>query len=245
MKVWIEADNQSICNASARALVQLIDDTLQASEKFTIALAGGSTPKALYQLLATEEFSQIIPWQKIHIYFGDERSVGPEHDESNYRMACESLLNHVAIPPENIHRIQGEAEDIKSAAANYAKELDQGLSKNEDYYPQFDLVLLGLGPDGHVASLFPNTDILKQKEAWADAVWVEKFSTWRVSITYPLINHAKNVWLFVAGESKADIIAQVLGNQAEEYAYPVQGITAQGQLVWFLDDAAASKLDKE
>jgi len=245
MKVWIEADNQSICNASARALVQLIDDTLQVSEKFTIALAGGTTPKVLYQLLATEELSQQIPWQQIHVYFGDERSVGPEHEDSNYRMACEALLNHVAIPSENIHRIQGEANNIKSAAASYAQELDQGLSKNEDNYPQFDLVLLGLGPDGHVASLFPDTDILKQKDAWADAVWVEKLSTWRVSITYPLINHAKHVWLFVAGETKANIIEQVLGDKAEEFSYPVQGIEAQGQLLWFLDEAAASKLDKD
>jgi 6-phosphogluconolactonase len=209
---------------------------------FHVALAGGGTPKQLYQLLATEAFAATLPWQQTHIYFGDERCVAPEHNDSNYRMASLALLNHVPIPAQNIYRIAGENPQHEQAAADYEKILQQHLPQDDNGY-HFDLVLLGLGPDGHIASLFPDTAILNIDNRLAAAVYVEKFSSWRISLTFPIIKQARHLLLVVAGSGKAEIIRQVLGHDTVTHLFPVQHISPQSE--WHLDRDAASLLSSE
>lgn len=237
--IHTEADMEALCHAAAKQLVELI---LAKDGDFNIALAGGSTPKRLYQLLASAPYADQIPWQRMRIFFGDERSVGPDDSESNYRMAHDALLAHVPIAKDRIHRIHGEQSPIQDAASDYASVLKQYLPFDDACVLQFDMVLLGLGPDGHIASLFPGTDALTITDAATAAVWVEKFNTWRVSITYPLINHARRVWLFVAGASKAEIIDEIFNQAPQQPPYPVQAIQAENELCWFLDEAAAKEL---
>ncbi len=238
----IEADSDSLCQHAAADLLALVKASAAQGRPFHIALAGGSTPKALYTLLAQTPFSEEMPWEHIRFFFGDERSVPKDHPESNFRMAKEALLSQVPVSDEQIHRIHGELEDATEAAALYDKELAQYLPRDDEGVSQFDLVLLGLGPDGHIASLFPGTDILTKDQSRAAAVWVEKFDTWRISITFPMINHARNVWMFVCGEAKANIIQEVIQEKAKQPRYPVEMIQAQGEHVWYLDSAAAAKL---
>ncbi len=208
---------------------------------FHVALAGGSTPQALYELLATPEYAEIVPWEKVHIYFGDERSVPPDHDESNYRMACDALLRHVPIPESQIHRIKAELSDAHSAADDYSQLLGEHLPSGVDGQVEFDLILLGIGPDGHTASLFPKTDILHEHKALVSAVYVEDKATWRVSLTFPVLNQARQLLFLVAGDSKAKIISEVLGDAINEAVYPVQQIKNKQQL-WLIDQAAAELL---
>ncbi len=238
----IEDDSAALCQRAAADLVRLVKDSAVKGRPFHIALAGGSTPKALYALLASSPYCDEMPWEHIRFFFGDERMVPKDDPESNYRMAREALLSQVPVSDEQIHRIRGELEDVNEAAALYDRELAQYLPRDEAGVSQFDLVLLGLGPDGHIASLFPGTDILANHESRAAAVWVEKFNTWRVSITFPLINHARHIWLFVAGEAKTDIVRQVIKEKVQTPGYPVEMITPQGEQLWYLDKMAAAKL---
>ncbi len=239
----IEADSARLCRHAAADLVALVKESVAAGRPFHIALAGGSTPKALYELLAQTPYVDEMPWEHIRFFFGDERSVAKEHPDSNFRMANEALLSQIPLSDEQIHRIHGEMESAVEAAALYDEELAQYLPRDEAGVSQFDLVLLGLGPDGHVASLFPGTEILNNYEARAAAVWVEKLGTWRISITFALINHARHIWMFVSGGAKADIIRQVIGeDKAPTPRYPVEMISPRGRQVWYLDKAAAAKL---
>ncbi len=208
---------------------------------FHVALAGGSTPQALYELLATPKYAEAIPWESVHIYFGDERSVSPDHDESNYRMACDALLNYVEIPKSQVYRIEAERSDVGSAAADYAQLLGRCLPAGESGQAEFDLVLLGIGPDGHTASLFPETDILQERKVLVKAVYVKEKQTWRVSLTFPVLDQARQLLFLVAGRSKAEIVSKVLGQAVNETIYPVQQIKNRQQL-WLIDQAAAELL---
>ena len=241
-QIIVETDSASLCQRAATTLIEMAKTNAAEGRPFHVALAGGSTPKALYELLAQTPYAEDMPWEHLRFFFGDERTVPPEHDESNFRMANEALLSQVPLNSEQIHRIQGELEDANEAASLYDAELSQYLPRDEEGVSQFDLVLLGLGPDGHIASLFPDTDVLNNNKSRAAAVWVEKFNTWRISITFPLINHARNVWMFVCGEGKKQIIDEVLNHSFDVPKYPVQMIKARGQQVWYLDKAAAAKL---
>ncbi len=229
---------EQLCHAAAQRLLSLIEAS---HGDFNIALAGGSTPKRLYQILASSPYREQMPWSRLRFFFGDERSVGPDHADSNYRMAKEALFDHVPLDATRIHRIEGEAADIQLAAQHYGELLQQHLPRDASGQLQFDVVLLGLGPDGHIASLFPDTTALAVNDAATAAVWVEKMNTWRVTISYPLINHARHVWLFVAGDSKAAIIDEIFNHPSATH-YPVQGIRAVNELCWFLDQAAAKEL---
>lgn len=209
---------------------------------FHVALAGGNTPRQLYALLASQEIAATLPWQQTHIYFGDERCVPPDHEDSNFNMARQALLDHVPIPAQQIHRIHGENDDPATAARDYDRLLQSALPHDPHGY-HFDLVLLGLGNDGHIASLFPDTSILQQSKQLAAAVYVDKLSSWRISVTYPLLEQAHHVLLIVAGTGKAEIVSQILSDESGKLSYPVQRIAADSE--WHLDQAAAVLIEAE
>lgn len=210
-----------------------------------VALAGGSTPRALYELLASPSWRSRIDWRRSHVWFGDERCVPPDHPDSNYRMAREALLAHIDIDAERIHRIPGETEP-ELAAHEYEDALRRTVPATEDDVPALDLVLLGLGADGHVASLFPGTDILSERGDLVGAVWVPKLEAWRISLTLPVINAARRVMLLVTGAAKAGIVAQAITPEIDEQAdHPVNRVRPSAGVDWYLDRAAAAGLGPE
>ena len=216
---------------------------MRASGKALVALSGGSTPKVLYGLLADEPaFRDRFPWAQTQFFFGDERHVAPDDKDSNYRMAREAMFDKLAgtLPPENVHRVHGEEPDAAQAAANYAAELQRVCGGGE---PRFDVILLGMGPEGHTASLFPGTTGLRETAPVASA-FIEKVATYRITFTPPVLRNAAAILFLVAGQDKADMVATILeGEKAEPDRYPAQGISAKdGETLWLLDKAAAAKL---
>ena len=207
-------------------------------DRFSVALAGGRTPKRVYELLATDQFKNRIEWSRVHLFFGDERCVPPDHPDSNYAMACETLISKVRIPPLNVHRIVGEGDANENAAA-YEKELRRffvGLA-----WPQFDLVLLGMGDDGHTASLFPHSEALDEVSQWVIAARNEGLGQHRITLTIPVFNHATHTVFLVTGKEKAQPLSQVLRSQPGTELLPVQAIKPiQGTLEWLVDRDAAS-----
>ncbi len=237
-KIDILPDETALYRAGAERFVALAAEAIAARGAFHVALAGGSTPKGLYALLATAEFAPRLDWSRVHLYFGDERMVPPQHEQSNYRMVRESLLDHLATAPAAVHRIAGELEPQQAAAA-YADELAHSLPQHG-----FDLVLLGMGPDGHVASLFPGTDALARRKPAAVAVYVPKLESWRITLTLPAINHAGHVLVLVSGTRKSDVVRHVLRNISHAMPLPVELLRPRGTMEWLLDDAAATHLDR-
>lgn len=208
--------------------------------KFHIALAGGNTPRALYELLASDASAGGIDWQHVNFYFGDERPVPLDHEQSNFRMAHEAMLDKLSIPATNIFPLIPDLENLENSAQHYEKILKRELPQSDDGLPVFDLILLGMGADGHTASLFPDTEILKEKTNLVARVYVEKLKTWRVSFTYPLINNAAHVAVMVAGDDKAGKIKQIFVDREEDA--PVAKIEPRGELRWYLDSTAAKYL---
>jgi 6-phosphogluconolactonase len=213
---------------------------VQSRGNFTVALSGGSTPKSLYGLLAT---NTSLPWTKILFFFGDERQVPPDHAESNYRMVREALLSKIPVPAENVFRVPAENPDARQAAEAYEQTLRKFFSPPPGEFPRFDMVLLGLGPDGHTASLFPGIPALKEKSRWVVSDWVEKFKTYRITLTLPVLNNAAVVMFLVSGQDKASMLKEVLqGNQPGEL-FPAKLIRpSNGELIWMVDRAAAGQL---
>lgn len=236
------ADSDALNYAAAQRWAQLAEAAISARGKFHVALSGGSTPRALYRRLANPDFANRIAWDRVHVYFGDERSVPPNHPDSNYYQAKDALLNHVPIPPAQIHRMEGEREDIHEAATKYAQLLSSRLPMSAQGVVQFDLLLLGIGPDGHIASLFPGTPVLHERARLVEAVFVEKLQTWRITLTLPVIDHARHVLILVDGEKKAPILRDVFSARTALPPYPVQLINPQGVLEWYIDKEAASLL---
>ena len=238
----IYEDVTALTRAVAAHWIAAARESIEMHGGFHVALAGGSTPGALYRLLATDELRHTPEWGATHIYFGDERCVPPDHPDSNYLMADEAMLRHVDVPREQVHRIRAEQRDRETAARDYEQILTTHLPVSPDGGPpRFDLVLLGLGPDGHIASLFPDTAILAERTRLAAPVYVDKLGAWRVSLTYPAIDNARQIVIMVTGEGKADIVGEVVGGQGEA-RYPAQQLTPRGRLDWFLDRAAAGRL---
>ena len=240
--IHILADIDAISHCVAEKWIALSADAIKKRQAFHVALSGGSTPKRLYQRLAEPAYSQKIDWHNTHIYFGDERSVPPQDSDSNFKMASDALLNQVDIPAANIHRMPADSEDIQKSADDYASLLEKNLSGTGSTTGdvKFDLVLLGMGDDGHTASLFPGTTILQEKARLVSAVYVEKLSTWRMSLTFPVINNARNIAVMVTGENKKEILAIVHGNA--EPVYPIQLLEPQGEIDWYIDESAAQLL---
>ncbi len=242
--IEVYADRRSLARGAAERWIMLYEAALADKGMFHVALAGGSTPRELYQLLSQPEFSSRIKWQYVHIYFGDERFVPPVHEESNFKMAKEALLDHIPIPSPNVHRIETEVGNPQTVASRYEAILVDKLPKSQQGIPQFDLILLGIGPDGHTASLFPGTDILQQREHFVAAVYVEQKATWRISLTFPVINAARHLLFLVAGKDKREIIREVLSSRGEEPSFPVQMLEPVGELEFYLDAEAAAGLER-
>jgi 6-phosphogluconolactonase len=213
-----------------------------------VALSGGGTPRGLHTLLAdpAEPFRAAVPWDRLHVFWGDERPVPPDHPDSNYRMAHDTLLRHVPVPPEHVHRIVAEDPDHARAAARYAETLARVFAAHgrlESGWPRFDLVLLGMGGDGHTASLFPGGDALREATRPVVAAWVAKLGTHRITLTPPVLNGADAVMLLVTGSDKAAALAAVLEGPRQPDVYPSQAIRPRtGRLLWLVDAAAAARL---
>ena len=210
----------------------------QASDCITVALAGGSTPRRLYETLAAPSFRARIPWDRVHVFWGDERCVPPDHPDSNYRMARESLLDMVPLPAENIHRVRGELQP-EAAAQAYTEELQEFFDAS---WPVFDLVLLGMGKDGHTASLFPGSDALRETERPVVGVTAQYQDrpARRVTLTPSAINAARQVLFLATGAGKAETLRAVLEGPHQPDVLPAQVVRpTDGQLLWLLDAAAA------
>jgi 6-phosphogluconolactonase len=237
----IFADANEVARAAALRFVELARAGTSTHGRFSVALAGGSTPKRIYELLAGEDLGAQLDWSKVHVFFGDERCVPPDDADSNYRMASAALLSRVPLPEENLHRMRGEGDAVANARL-YEDEL-RGFFGDGALWPEFDLVMLGMGDDGHTASLFPGTHALNVRSAWVTANWVEKFNTYRITLTAPAINHARYVMFIVTGAGKAERLPEVLYGAHDPHRLPSQLIQPRaGALAWFLDEAAAAKL---
>jgi 6-phosphogluconolactonase len=225
---------------AAQEFVTQANQAIAARGKFTVALSGGSTPKGLFSLLATGSIPS-IPWDKIFFFWSDERHVPPNDPESNYRMANEAMLSKVPVPPGNIFRIQAEEQDAAVAASQYEQAIAKFFALKPGEFPRFDLIYLGIGPDGHTASLFPGSAGLEENVRLVISNWVEKFKTNRITFTYPVLNSAACVTFLVSGPDKASILHEVLENP--QSGLPCQRVRpTNGRLIWLLDRPAASTL---
>jgi 6-phosphogluconolactonase len=238
LSVQVYGSPEELAGAAAREFAAKAAEAIEERGRFAVVLAGGSTPKAMYEVLALE-YAGRIDWSRVHVFFGDERAVPPDHDDSNYRTANEVLLAHVLLG--SVHRIRGELPPDEAAEA-YEEEL-RTFFLTEDV-PQFDLILLGVGRDGHTASLFPETSALEVHDRLVVANPVLKLATTRITLTVPVINAARAVLFLVAGEDKAGALDKILEEDADPRAYPATLIQPAGELEWMLDRSAASMLDE-
>jgi 6-phosphogluconolactonase len=233
---------QELFAAAAEEVVRTGNEAVGQRGRFTIALAGGSTPKSLYNLLATNARTT-LPWDRMFFFWGDERHVPPTDPESNYRMADEAMLSKVPVQPGNVFRIKTENPDAAAAAEDYEKTIRKFFALEPGQFPHFDLILLGMGPDGHTASLFPGTTALQEKSRLVVANWVEKMKTHRISLTLPVLNAARCVTFLVSGTDKAPALKAVLEENVPAEQYPAKLIKpSDGKLIWLIDRAAASQL---
>lgn len=233
VEVW--RDRASLNARGAELFAEIAQRAVNDRGRFEVALSGGSTPESLYQLLAGDEMRARVPWHQTHVYWSDERCVPPLDEQSNYRMAHDALLAHVDVPAEQIHRLRGE-EEPERAAREYEEALKQNFGAS---YPRFPLILLGLGEDGHTASLFPYSPALDESEHLVAAPYVEKFASHRLTFTLPLINNAANIIFLVSGKSKSKALRAVLEEKTDPHAWPASMVRpANGNLIWLADEEA-------
>ncbi|HZS97279.1 MAG TPA: 6-phosphogluconolactonase [Terriglobales bacterium] len=233
-------DPQRLFQGAAEEFASQATAAVRSRGRFTVALSGGSTPRSLYSLLAQ---NRSLPWDKIYFFFGDERHVPPDSPESNYRMVRESLLSKVPSPAANVFRIPAENPEASEAAKAYEQTLRQFFNMPAKEFPRFDLVLLGMGPDGHTASLFPGTSALQEGSRWVVSNWVDKFKTDRITLTLPVLNNAAVVMFLVSGQDKASPLKHVIEGKESGELYPSKLIQlVDGELIWMVDRAAAAQL---
>lgn len=226
--IEIYSDAKELARAAAEYFVAQCPES--------VALSGGSTPKLMFQVLA-DQFRDEVDWSRIHFFWSDERHVPPDDPESNYRMANEALLSHVPVAPENVHRIRGENPDAAAIASEYEQTI---IDVTKQTLPSLDLIFLGLGTDGHTASIFPGSEVLHETKRLVAAQYVEKFKSYRITMTLPLLNNGSSIVFLVSGAEKAEIVKAVLQG---EHKYPAQAVSpTQGELIWMMDKEAASKL---
>ncbi len=241
MSVAIYSDVDTLSQEAARYVVRVASESITTHGRFTLVLAGGSTPKKLYGLLASEPYRDQIDWALTEIFWSDERCVPPDNEESNYHLAQEALLSKVPISATQIHRMPADAEDREQASLTYIQEIQRVFGTNG--IPSFDLIQLGMGPEGHTASLFPHQASLHEQSRLIMPVTVPKPPPPRLTFTPPLLNAAAHVLFLVAGQDKADALQAVLEGEYNPDEYPAQIIRpTQGEVTWMLDPAAASKL---
>ena len=231
-EIVVLPDPAALAREATDRVVTLARSAIATGGRFTVALSGGSTPKALYEQLV----SQPIEWQHVHIFWGDERSVPPDHPESNYGMAQRALLAHIKIPAQNVHRLKGEL-DPTQAAQQYEAELRSVFGAQ----PRFDLILLGMGTEGHTASLFPGTPALHEQQRWVMAQYIDKLQTNRLTLTPLIINQAATVIFLIAGRDKAATLQAVWHGPHDPDRFPAQIVTpTTGRVMWLVDQAAAA-----
>ena len=242
-EIVVTKDAAELASIAARRFVQVVAGAQSEGRGATVALSGGSTPRALFTLLAGDEFNDKIDWRAVDVFWGDERTVPPDHADSNYRMARETLLSHVPIPESRVHRMRGEL-DPDDAARQYESELASVFDgATPDNPPQFDLILLGLGGDGHTASLFPGTDALSVRDRLVVANPVPQQQTTRLSFTVPVLLASREVLFLVAGADKAPAVYRAIEGPWDPNQTPSQYLRqAHGHVVWLLDKAAAANL---
>jgi 6-phosphogluconolactonase len=232
-------DAQALAEAAARMVAEHARDAIDARGRFSIALSGGSTPKLLHQRLAASPLRDQIDWARVHVFFGDERCVPPDDDQSNYRMARETLLDRVPIPADNVHRMQGELAP-EEAAARYEQVLREFFGADP---PSIDLVLLGMGDNGHTASLFPGLQAVHEQTRWVMAEYVAEVEMWRITLTPAVLNMARCAVFLVSGEAKAAMLRRVLEDPYNPSELPAQAVRPSvGDVEWLVDAAAAQDL---
>lgn len=242
--IRIAGDADALVREAAQVFVDVVGAAARARGCCRIALAGGATPRGLYRRLAGEADSRLrVPWEHLQVFWGDERQVAPDHADSNYRMARDGLLARVPLPAANIHRIPAELPDADRAARRYEAAIRRVFALGAGALPRFDLILLGLGADGHTASLFPGTTALAETQRLVVANRVSQLDAWRITLTLPVINCARTVMFLVSGADKAAALERVLGGTAEAAALPAAHVRPRGgQVIWMVDAAAASAL---
>ena len=234
----VRRDLEEVSRAVAEFFCEVAGEAVQAAGEFFVTLSGGSTPRRMYEILASDDYRGRVPWSKTQLFWSDERCVPPDDPQSNYRMVTEALAA-IAIPPLNVHRMRGE-DSPEEAAREYESELRQTFRLSSNDVPRFDLILLGLGEDGHTASLFPGTSALEEANRSVAANFVEKLKTYRLTLTFPVINNAANVAFLVAGAGKQAILHRVLEEPGD--SLPAQRVRPHdGRLLWFVDEAAAGR----
>jgi 6-phosphogluconolactonase len=243
-EVLVGADIDEAVRIAAGQFVSLVRKVSAEGRAVYVALSGGSTPRRLFQMLAAEPFAGLIPWQSIHFFWGDERNVHPGHPDSNYSMTCQLLLSHVPVPPASIHRIPTgdgtaiEAADLYERTLREIVPLSHGL-------PRLDYVLLGVGSNGHTASLFPHRPTLHESRRFVVADHVEEVDGWRVTLTATVLNNAAQITFLATGEDKSSVVKQVIEGSRDHESIPAQLIApTSGTLTWILDSAAASQLSR-
>jgi 6-phosphogluconolactonase len=240
--IYIYDTADEVLLSLADSFVEMAQEAIAEKSEFTVALSGGSSPKKLYELLASSEFSSQVDWKKVYFFFGDERYVPADDPESNALMAKKALFDPLRIPAENIFTVDTTLSP-EEAAAKYAEAIQNRFQAEK---ARFDLILLGLGDDAHTASLFPHTSVLAEEEATVKAVFLPEKNVHRITLTAPLINQAHQVAFLVYGESKAEAVHIVLEEENDFEKYPAQLIDpVDGQMQWFLDEAAAARLETE
>lgn len=244
-RVVVVDDADALAREAAEEFERRANAAVAARGRFTVALSGGSTPRRLYALLAdpAAPFHQAIPWSRVHLFWSDERHVPPEDPQSNYRMARETLIPRVPIPAENVHRIEAELPDAAEAAARYDAELARFFTLSPGEFPRFDLMLLGVGPEGHTASLFPGTSALQVRDRRVVENWVPKLNAFRITMTVPVFRRAAAVVYLISGEDKAPVLRAVFDPTGPPDALPCQLIRPEsGDLIWLVDRPAADGL---
>jgi 6-phosphogluconolactonase len=232
-------DAVALADAAARHVLEQGQAAIDARGAFSIALSGGSTPRELHLRVSTPPLANQIEWNRVHVFFGDERCVPPDDPQSNYRMAYETLLSRVPIPAEHIHRMRGELPP-QEAADDYERQLRAFFG---DEPPRLDMILLGMGDNGHTASLFPGLTAVHEQQRWVVAEYVAEVGMWRISLTPPIINLAREVMFLVAGAGKASMLRQVLEGPFAPDERPAQIVRpSPGELLWLVDAAAAAQL---
>jgi len=240
-ELYVHDDAERLARAAAELFVGVAKESIPARGRFRVALSGGSTPRRVYELLATEDFSSRIDWEHVEVFWGDERYVAADDRDSNYRMTAETLLLHVPIPPGNVHRIPTEISPPQDAARAYEEDIRQSFGGSASL-PQFDLIYLGLGTNGHTASLFPHSPALQEKSRLVFADFVAEVNTWRISMSAPLLNRGRTVAFLIEGGQKAQVLRQVLLGPRDPERLPAQLIHPAGTLLWLVDESAAASL---
>ena len=241
-KIIIYPDHETLSQAAANIFVDIATRSIRERGNFSVALSGGSTPQPLYQALKDSKRREKLDWENVHLFWGDERCVPKDHQDSNYRMVKDNLLQFISIPAENVHRVPAEL-DPRMAAFSYEETLRSFFTKP---LPRFDLVLLGMGKDGHTASLFPHSAGLNEEERWFIANFAPGKETWRLTLTKNAINAARNILVLVAGSSKADMLSEVLEGEYQPFEKPIQFISPLGgDIAWLIDEAAVENLSDQ